>query len=391
MAKICKEQDAFLTQYGVPLSKVFDAEGWKTAAYQTKMKELDQWVAIGVKACANYGHTMRSRSGQCIQCDPKQLNFFLRYDLPGEVYVASSTSMGFIKIGSSNDSMKRMSNLNSYCYGGANDWRVAFSIACGKANRAEVEAHKLLSEFRVRNPVPTYIKEGKQIECRELFTCGEVTAIRAVRKAISDHGGNRVNGSIAYEDELDAYEPVLNEYGEWVHRASNTMVDQSKPFERKFHKPEDAFLPLPSAKPKSPHPNEVAYRKQLERRLNEVNSQTVILTAKLGSLGGMPVKNLSTFGWRYFCEFGPVTMMMFGVLVFNNYRNPELSWAVIGLFALGRLFSSNARKMEKEFNEGYQKCYEIQSQLTSLEAEANNLTLKLSSPVPIHILYPLSI
>ena len=48
MAKLTREQRSFLKKMNVPTSRVFDAEGWKTAAYQSEMEEEEKWLAIGV-------------------------------------------------------------------------------------------------------------------------------------------------------------------------------------------------------------------------------------------------------------------------------------------------------------------------------------------------------
>jgi len=168
MAKLTKEQRAFLKRMNIPLSKVGDYEGWKTAAYRAEMKVQDQLLAIGVTPCNKAGHTMRTRKGHCAQCDPKQLGYLMRYDVSGEVYVATS-SIGYIKVGSGKDASQRLINLNSYNYGGASDWRLEIVRPCTHANRAEVEAHRLLHRYQAINPVPVYFKNGKWIECRELF------------------------------------------------------------------------------------------------------------------------------------------------------------------------------------------------------------------------------
>lgn len=82
LAKLTKEQKAFLDRVGVPLSRVFDASGMRTAEYKQAMRDLGMWVAYGASPCEAEGHTLRSRTGHCVQCkdfaelEPIQMKWF---------------------------------------------------------------------------------------------------------------------------------------------------------------------------------------------------------------------------------------------------------------------------------------------------------------------------
>src|SRR6202161_4571783 len=103
MATLTKEQLDFLYKHEVPLSRVGDATGMRTAEYQKCMKELDLWLAIGVRACKSAGHTLRTRAGHCAQCNTANLAFLRRYEDKGTVYVAQSHAIALTKVGAASD------------------------------------------------------------------------------------------------------------------------------------------------------------------------------------------------------------------------------------------------------------------------------------------------
>lgn len=182
MAKISKSQRAFLERMDIPLVKLFDATGMRTDAYKEEMSALGMLVAIGVSPCAKEGHTMRTRKGHCAECRPEGLAYLRRYDAPGEVYVAKSSQLKIVKVGSATNAIERLGNLNSYRYGGASDWKVEFFEVSQTAGRVEFAAHRLLSPHMVAG---TYFKDGRNIECREIFNCSVAVAIKAVRQAMA--------------------------------------------------------------------------------------------------------------------------------------------------------------------------------------------------------------
>jgi hypothetical protein len=183
MTKITKTQKAFLERMDVPLGRLFDATGMRPGDYKREMSALGMVVAIGVTPCGNAGHTMRTSAGHCAECRPANLAFHRRYDAPGEVYVARSKSGRITKVGSAQDAMERVRNLNSYKYGGADDWEIAHIEIARTAGRVEFAAHRLLSKFMVEG---TYFKEGRTIICRELFSCSVAIAKRTVQQVLAD-------------------------------------------------------------------------------------------------------------------------------------------------------------------------------------------------------------
>ncbi len=97
----------------LPLSFMFDATGTRTKDYQEAMKLDERFFAFGVTACSRGGHqTIRSRTGDCIQCDTSKIAYTLRPYKTAEVYVAGSLKANLIKVGSSVDSDARVLELN---------------------------------------------------------------------------------------------------------------------------------------------------------------------------------------------------------------------------------------------------------------------------------------
>ena len=181
MARLTVAQKRFLSQYDVPLSRVFDANGLRKSEYHAAMKQLDMLVAYGVTPCSKAGHTLRTRSGHCAQCDAKNLAFLRRHHEDGEVYLARSRQTGLVKIGSSIKPSVRVKNLNGYFYGGTDDWEIHCSYFTSHAARIECDAQRKLANYRLTR---VYYFDGRQIECNELFECRVETALRALRAVL---------------------------------------------------------------------------------------------------------------------------------------------------------------------------------------------------------------
>lgn len=156
------------------------------------MKDLGMLVAYGVSPCGNGGHSLRTRAGHCVQCNTHAIAFLRRHDESGEIYVAVSRKAGLVKIGTATDAPKRMQTLNSYAYGGNDDWTVAFRCHCEKAGQVEFLAQKSLREQQARG---SYTKLNQEIECRELFGCEPAEAITAVKGAVAQIGVQTIHPS----------------------------------------------------------------------------------------------------------------------------------------------------------------------------------------------------
>ncbi len=181
MTTLTDDQLRFLERYEVPLSRVYDAAGMSQQEYRTEMSALGMLLAIGVTQCAAAGHSMRTSGGHCAQCDVRQLVFARRAHKVGFVYVAHSDRGALTKIGMANNANARIDTLNSQGYGGIYDWELDFAEHCKDAGRIEYAAQLNLRRQSVSR---RFWRQGKMVECLELFQCDVAAAVAEVRRAI---------------------------------------------------------------------------------------------------------------------------------------------------------------------------------------------------------------
>ena len=145
--------------------------------YAEAMRADDKVIAYGLNPCPKGGHKLRTRSGNCPQCDTSTLSYVLRYYTDARIYIAGSKSRKIIKVGVSKDSStlsKRIGILNVRAEGGARDWRLLSDIFCGKtAYKLESLVHGDLKNYSCD---ATYMNSGKLIRCKEIFSCSYYTA-----------------------------------------------------------------------------------------------------------------------------------------------------------------------------------------------------------------------
>ncbi len=167
MAEIGEAELDYCDDHGIPLNRLFDAEGLKPAAYKDIMGAEDMWAAFGVKPCRKNGHVLRNRHGTCLMCDPQTVAHMLRSKLPGFLYVAEGGSRQFMKLGFSNaDPFNRISIANSEGWGGHQDWRLVARGWSAKAGKLESELHGHFRERQVRLP---WIRNGRATATTESF------------------------------------------------------------------------------------------------------------------------------------------------------------------------------------------------------------------------------
>lgn len=183
MAEMTREQRHFLAHHKIPLSDVFDAAGMKRGEYQAIMERLGKKIAYGVSACSAGGHTMRTKHGHCVHCNPAALAFQGRYERDAFVYLAASTSTKILKVGYADDVQGRVHHLNEVGYGSLADWEWLMYFKCNKAGRVEASAQKLLEPLRVSRSYKIW--NGKAVECFELFQCNYAQAREAIRASSS--------------------------------------------------------------------------------------------------------------------------------------------------------------------------------------------------------------
>jgi hypothetical protein len=180
-ANITEDQISFLNSYRIDLSELFDASGMRKRDYQRDMEKTGQHFAFGVKPCKKGGHTIRTKYGHCVQCEPARLSYMLRHRQPGDVYIAGSQAQRLIKIGSSTQKDERLYNLNLVKYGGASDWEILVTAESDEAGKIEARAQERLSKFKCPS---TYFRSGMKTTCYELFRCSYTQAKTALVAAL---------------------------------------------------------------------------------------------------------------------------------------------------------------------------------------------------------------
>jgi hypothetical protein len=180
MTELSTEQENFLLHHRIPKSAVFDAVGLGPKSYAPIMDSLEKWIAIGVTPCKRSNHTMRNRSGSCIQCSPATIEFRRRYVDEGEVYIAGTVLGRVIKVGMSLNPVDRMASLNNEGYGGISDWELLYRAKVSNAGMVEFSSQKELRNFA--HPT-TYLRAGKKVNCLETFSCSLSLGVAAIRKS----------------------------------------------------------------------------------------------------------------------------------------------------------------------------------------------------------------
>jgi hypothetical protein len=177
MSLLSDEQKAYLKKQNISLGSVFDAKGLGQKEYKAVMKELGKTVATGVTPCKREKHTMRTRSGHCIECNSASIAFQNRHSIEAYVYVAGSLNLSVIKVGLSNDTKARMLSLNSLNYAGTSDWKCLYWVNTKNAGTVEFNTHKTLEEFASPK---VYRRNEQNVDCLETFTCPATMAIKEV-------------------------------------------------------------------------------------------------------------------------------------------------------------------------------------------------------------------
>lgn len=168
MKGLTKEHLAYLKQHNVALDRVFDSEGFPPSVYRPKMKSLGKLIAFNVSPCGNAGHTLKTRSGHCPQCNPAYLEFQKRKDSSGVVYIAGTRKGKIIKVGFSKALEVRDESINRTKYASYNDWTMLYAIHSPVAGQIENEIKMKLSQYSSEF---VYEHDGHIQEAGETFTC----------------------------------------------------------------------------------------------------------------------------------------------------------------------------------------------------------------------------
>ena len=147
----------FIAEYKLNPQHFFNANGQTlTDEIKDQMRSEEKIFAFNTSTCGN-GHNIKSRSGHCIVCEPKNIHFTLINFNEGFVYIAASTKGKVIKIGATSNIEKREKYLNEKKgYGNFNDWKILHYVKCPKMGYNEGNIQKILDRFRERD-IPYYI------------------------------------------------------------------------------------------------------------------------------------------------------------------------------------------------------------------------------------------
>lgn len=185
MEELTQEQLDFLKAQNIHLKYVFNAKGLSKSDYRVIMKELNKLVAYNVAPCQKDGHTLRTRSGHCCQCNTANIEFQKRNDSAGIVYIAASKLGQLVKIGFSKAVEVRAKSLNTTKYAGFYDWEILYAIKSDNAGRIETKSNSLLREYAFSL---NYDHDNHWQDSHETYHCSYSKARQLVEKAIQDLG-----------------------------------------------------------------------------------------------------------------------------------------------------------------------------------------------------------
>ena len=169
MSGLTKSQIDFLTSQGVSEKMTFNAKGLKKSEYRDLMKPKGKIIAYNVNPCRKNGHTLRTRSGHCAQCDTAKIGFQKRNNKVGFIYIAGTKNGKLIKIGFTEIGAElREKSLNRTKYGEFDDWKVLFAV--NSINAGEVE-NLTKTELKRYSISKTYLHDSKKQKTDELFKC----------------------------------------------------------------------------------------------------------------------------------------------------------------------------------------------------------------------------
>lgn len=178
------EEQNFINEQGLPEELFIDANRQSINQIEGKMKSLGKVFAYNSIPCDQYGHTIRTRAGHCIQCDTARIAFILRHVSFGTVYIAGSVKGQLIKIGPTSSKASRSESLNRTKYGNQDDWEILLSFMCLSAGALEFEIHKLLRPFAATEI--KYSHENRDQKTYELFRCSYKRAKESLTQITND-------------------------------------------------------------------------------------------------------------------------------------------------------------------------------------------------------------
>jgi hypothetical protein len=186
MSKLTKTQIAFLKSQGISAGQVFDASACRRKAErEAQMEELGLYFYSGGALCAKGGHSLRTKAGHCMQCNPANVAYQLRSVASGYIYLAHSAATGLVKIGFTKlPPHERAKDLRKHRYANVADWEIKEHKKVDRdAGKIEFSIHAALDPYQ---KVITYHKGFSQtVECREVFACELRIAVEVFFSAVT--------------------------------------------------------------------------------------------------------------------------------------------------------------------------------------------------------------
>lgn len=164
---LTSEQEKILNSQGLSKNDLFNALGMTQSEYYPIMKRNNKLIAYNTPPCKN-GHTMRTRSGHCPQCNTAYLRFSQRSNEAGYVYIAASLQGRISKVGFTSAIPTRAESLNRTSYANFNDWKILFAIQSDKAGKIEDTVKSTLCKYA---DTLDYDHDGKSQSASELLRC----------------------------------------------------------------------------------------------------------------------------------------------------------------------------------------------------------------------------
>ncbi len=180
MIELNSDQIQFLKEHQIHPKYLFNAEGLSKSEYRVYMKELNKLIAYNVSPCQKEGHTLRTRSGHCCQCNTATIAYQKRNDSGGIVYIAGSLSGELIKIGFSKAVEVREESLNRTKYAGFSDWKLLYALKSEKAGQIETKSNSLLHKYSFSTD---YNHDGNWHDSSETYKCAYSKAKEFVETA----------------------------------------------------------------------------------------------------------------------------------------------------------------------------------------------------------------
>jgi hypothetical protein len=182
MTELTEDQKQFLKLKGINASEVFDATDLKRSEYSKVMRKHGYKVAYGVTPCAKEKHSLRDSSGNCLQCNPLSLAYAKNHNDGGYIYIAQSLKSQLVKIGSTSNIKKRVTELNAQRYGSQTDWEIVHFIHVGK-KRGVIEA-EVQNSLKKNYVISHYFKNGIRQSTYEVFDCSVMKASSLLEEVV---------------------------------------------------------------------------------------------------------------------------------------------------------------------------------------------------------------